>query len=378
MYKKVILIQVDSIIGYPPTLSLIHEISKNDCELTVITTCVNEHLRSLIPSNVKLVKVGEDYTYKSNVLKKLINLLKLRKELWKTIDELYDEDTILWVMSNITVKHLGGRLVNYNYNLHLFELVEKICYVNDKLELDLNLKKLAHCARNVIVCEYNRAQITQAWLRLDKLPLIVSNKPMPNQFERNSVICHSNKAKDVMDRLKGRKIILYQGVVDAERPIEPFAKTVEELGNEFAFVVMTGSNCSNLSKYNNTMVLPYIPAPYHLEVTSNASIGLLMYTAVYGQFTSPLNSIYCAPNKIYEFSQFGIPMIGNNIPGLKYTIDFNNMGVCIDAIDTENIKRALENIASNYDKYATNAKAFYESDNKEEVIKKALIKTVEK
>lgn len=64
-------------------------------------------------------------------------------------------------------------------------------------------------------------------------------------------------------------------------------------------------------------MLPYITAPYHLEVTSHAFIGILIYAPVYGTFTSPLNSIYCAPNKLYEFSHFGIPMIGNNIPGLN-------------------------------------------------------------
>ena len=374
MYKKVILIQVDSIVGYPPTLSLISELAKIGCELTVVTTCVNEHLKYLIPKNVRLLKVGDEYNYKVSAFKKMTNLFTLRKKLWKIIDEIYDDNTILWVMSNITVKHLGGRLVNYNYNLHLFELVEKICYINDKLELDLNLKKMAHAAKNVIVCEYNRAHITQAWLRLDKLPLIISNKPMLNDIRRNSNITHSKESQKVVEKLRGKKIILYQGVVDAERPIEPFAKAIDELDDRFAFIVMTGSNCDNLKKYKKTTILPYIPAPFHLEVTSNASIGLLIYTAVYGQFTSPLNSIYCAPNKIYEFSQFGIPMIGNDIPGLKYTIDYNKMGVCLESICKENIKNALEDIATNYDRYASNAKKFYESDRKEEVIRKALLK----
>lgn len=374
MYNKVILIQIDSIIGYPPTLSLISELSKIGCNLTVISTCVNDILKELVPNCVNFIKVGEEYTYKKGALKKLLNLVLLRKKLWNIIDQLYDDDTILWVMSNISVKHLGGRLVNYNYNLHLFELVEKIYYFNNKFELDLDLKKLAHNAKNVIVCEYNRAQITQVWLRLDKLPLVISNKSMFTAIKKNSEIRHSEIACNYINKLKGKKIILYQGVVDAERPIEPFAKAVEELGEEYAFIVMTGNNCDYLKKYKNTIVLPYISAPYHLEVTSHAYIGILMYIPVYGQFTSPLNSIYCAPNKIYEYSQFGIPMLGNDIPGLKYTIDYHNMGVCLSNIDTYNIKVAIENITANYAQYSSNAIVFYERDHKEVIIKKALVK----
>ena len=120
--------------------------------------------------------------------------------------------------------------------------------------------------------------------------------------------------------------------------------------------------------------MPYISAPYHLEVTSHAYVGILIYTPVYGTFTSPLNSIYCAPNKIYEFSQFGIPMIGNDIPGLRYTIEYNKMGVCVPQMNTESFFDAIQKIAENYDTYSNNAINFNNSDNKAEVVKIALHK----
>lgn len=374
MYKKVILIQIDSIVGYPPTLSLISELEKICDDLTVISSCVNEYLKSLMPKSVKLVKIGKDYSYHNNVITKMISLLIIRKKLWKYIEAIYDDDTIIWVMSNITVKHLGGKITNYNYNLHLFELVNKICYINDKFELDLKLKKLAHRAKNVIVCEYNRAHITQAWLRLDKLPLIISNKPMQTKIKKNSIVKHSELGHNYITALKGRTIVLYQGVVDEERPIEPFAKAVNELGEDFAFIVMSGSNCDHLKHYKNTFILPYISAPYHLEITSNAHIGILMYKPVYGQFTSPLNSLYCAPNKIYEYSQFGIPMLGNNIPGLKYTIEYNRMGICLSSINIHEIKSSIQMLMANYSEYSLNAVAFYKNDHKEVIIQKALKK----
>lgn len=46
-----------------------------------------------------------------------------------------------------------------------------------------------------------------------------------------------------------------------------------------------------------------------------------------------LNNIYCAPNKIWEYSRFGLAMVGNDIPGLLFlnqlnigcTLNLNNM-----------------------------------------------------
>ena len=116
----------------------------------------------------------------------------------------------------------------------------------------------------------------------------------------------------------------------------------------------------------------YITAPYHLEVTSHAFIGILIYAPVYGTFTSPLNSIYCAPNKLYEFSHFGIPMIGNNIPGLKYTIESYKMGCCLPFFNAESLKNAITDLTDNYETYAENARRFYDEDDKTSVIRLAL------
>ena len=373
MYDKVILIQVDSILGYPPTMALINELVNTSIKVTVLTTVVNNQLIEVLPKSVIIQKVGKDYTYNTFPITKLMELFVVRKNIWSYIDAYYDDDTLLWVMSNITIKHMGMKLLNYRYNLHLFELVDKVTYIGSHT-IGLDLVKLAYAAHKLIVCEYNRAQITQAWFKLKELPLVISNKPMLNDFHRKSEITRSEPAKKIIAELKDKKIVLYQGVVDVERPIEPIARAVEELDESFVFMVMTGSKCEHLKKYRKTIVMPYIAAPYHLEVTSHAFVGILIYTPVYGTFTSPLNSIYCAPNKIYEFSQFGIPMIGNDIPGLRYTIEYNRMGVCVPEMNAKHFAQAIQNITDNYNAFSDNAIKFNQSDNKAEVVKLALKK----
>ena len=104
----------------------------------------------------------------------------------------------------------------------------------------------------------------------------------------------------------------------------------------------------------NTIYSEYIPAPLHLEVTSNAEIGLLFYDP------DTLNKAFCAPNKIFEYSVFGLPIIGNNIPGLYNTIGRAKAGICTD-FSYEGIKKALEEIYSHYDEYSSMAYKFYDS-----------------
>lgn len=369
-YKKVILIQIDSILKYPPTISLINELDKLGKEVYVLTTHVNKQLIDVLPSSVVLVKVGDDYRYSSNILHKFCELIKIRKECWNQITKYYDDTTILWVMSNIAIKHLGTKLLDYRYNLHLYELFENIYYFGSVPIPKIDIKSLCLKAHSVIVCEYNRAQITKTWFHLDNLPLIITNKPMDNNIEKNSSIIHDEQGGNLIKKLEGKKIILYQGVVDRERPIEIIAKAVENLSNDFVFLVMTGNKCDELAKYEKTYVLPFIAPPYHLEITSHAYIGILIYTPVYGSFSSPLNSIYCAPNKLYEYSQFGLPMIGNNIPGLKYTIEYNRMGYCVNNLNIDEIEKAIKDIECTYLEKTKNSRLFFESSsNRKEIIK---------
>ena len=372
-YRKIILIQIDSILKYPPTVSLINELCERKKDVYVLTTDINEHLVKSLPVSVKMIKVGDEYKYSSSVVHKVIQLFKIRKECWKCIDQLYDNDTVLWVMSNITIKHLGMKLINYRYNLHLFELLENIYYFGMLPFTKLDLAKLCRKANKVIVCEYNRAQITKTWFKLNKLPLVISNKPAQNDIIKYSPVIHDMKGREIIKLLENKKIILYQGIVDQERPIQVIADAVESLSDEYAFVVMTGSECQDLREYSKTYVIPFVTPPYHLEITSWAYIGILIYTPVYGSFSSPLNSIYCAPNKLYEYAQFGLPMIGNDIPGLKYTIEYHNMGICVEQLSSDEIRNAIISIEDTYKEKSVNSKSFFEDASNKKDIERALI-----
>ena len=102
-----------------------------------------------------------------------------------------------------------------------------------------------------------------------------------------------------------------------------------------------------------------------MEITSYARIGINFYRP------NCLNKAFCAPNKIYEFSGFGIPIIGNDIPGLKNTIGLNNAGKCIDLTE-ENIIKAINEIDEKYEYYSKNAYNFFSKTNNLNTMKKLL------
>ena len=67
-------------------------------------------------------------------------------------------------------------------------------------------------------------------------------------------------------------------------------------------------------------------------------------------------------------------MIGNDIPGLRYTVEYNRMGVCVPEMNTKYFAQAIQNIADNYNTFSDNAVKFNQNDNKPEVVRLALKK----
>ena len=54
-------------------------------------------------------------------------------------------------------------------------------------------------------------------------------------------------------------------------------------------------------------------------------------------------------------------MIGNELPGLRYSIGRYNAGALTDLDNEEEIRLAIMDIDSHYDEYSNNAQAFYNS-----------------
>lgn len=355
---KIIIIHIGDILIYPPVMSLIHTLENKNIETIVITTESKYNLKQF--HNVKFEVLSYNYE-KTGAAEKLKKMLGIRRVIDRLLKQYYDSNSFIWITYNVSLKHINtNNLSKYHYVLQLMELMETI-KLYEKAPLKLNAPKIAEHALAVVVPEYNRAHITKAWWNLSHLPLILPNKPYyTNAIEKGSYI-EDETARNVIDCLSGKKIILYQGILTRERPIDKIIMAVDKLGEDYAFVVMSGGkNIYSDIPSCNYYFIPFVAPPLHLQVTSHAYIGVLTYLPVESEF-SKLNVLYCAPNKTFEYGMFGVPMLGNDLPGLQFLFKTNHCGECFDEFNEDSICRAIKSIEDNYDEMSMHARKYYDN-----------------
>lgn len=355
---KIFIIQISDVLGCPPILNLINLLEKKGIETELIATS-SDYLKNNQFNHVSFFELKNDYSVSRSLVKKLLDMQRIKKHIWKEIDKTYTSKDLIWITSDTALKHLGNKILKYNYVLQLMELSEEIKY-HKKFPLRMNASIIANKALAVVVPEFNRAHIIKAWWGLKEKPLILANKPyITESFTKKNSI-DDEYARKVISELGNKKIILYQGIIHRERPLDQYIYAVDKLGDDYAFVVMSnGKNIYKDIKSSNYYFIPYVKAPNHLQITSHAYIGVLSYFPTPSDY-SILNAIFCAPNKTFEYAMFDIPMIGNDVPGLKYIFDTTGCGICIENYDVDSICEAIKTIEHNYDTISKNAKLYYD------------------
>lgn len=356
---------------YPPVKSLVDILLDLGNRVTLITYDRFAYRKEKEnESRFKLIRI-EDFK-KMGKIQRLLNVFALKGKIRKCVRDLMKTHDIIWTTTDSTISLIGKDLLGYeNHVMQLMELVEdapvsyyKICH---QLKLNklfkVHLDNYAKHAKCMVVPEINRAHIFKAMWGLSKLPAVLPNKPYRIEL--------SNPGADILKMVEtlqnsGKKLILYQGVFLKERKLEEFAQAVSRLGDEYAFCIM-GSDTQErkqlCEKYPEIIYIPFIAPPYHLLITRIAHIGVLTYFPTADNLPGKLNIVYCAPNKIYEYTYSELPMIGNNIPGLSGPFEKYHIGKCFDELNAEVIAESIREIEKEYDAMKSSCKAFYEDVN---------------
>lgn len=278
----------------------------------------------------------------SRIRNRYKNLNLFKKYVKHDLDSLqYD---ILWIIHERTAVALGDILAGRKYILTCYEFRD----INEPA-LHKPLISLCKNAKINVVCEFNRAWISRVRFGLNNTPFVLPNKPFKHPRKRN---LPNDLLQDCPE-----KVILYQGIISRERNLDGMCRAISSLkGFKLVFMGKKTEYYEELkTKYPNIEYIGYAKSPAHLNVTSNAYIGLVTYEP------QDINCVYCAPNKIWEYSGFGIPMIANDIPGLIYTVGASKCGVCTDTDSPQAIIDAVNEIDSHYHEYSSNATYFYDN-----------------
>lgn len=365
----------------PPTIYLIETLADMGHEVVYITVYPDSFFEGRrTDGRVRNVSLcGKDLTlqYRLPRIKGVSGLLwrfdKLVKRLvsirlGKVIDSEMEKNALLWVVNEMTVMLAGSRfLKGREYAFTIYELHEK----NRKGRC---IEKAAQMAKTVVVPEYCRAHIMQSRYGLKKTPLVLPNKT-EIRIGDAPLSQKAQKAVDLLDmrQEQGLTTVLYMGGIAPERPLEPILNAIGKNG-KYRLAVMGRESVyleALQKKYPNQFdYLGAFQPPEHIRVAKHAQIGLLMYVSL--NHAQGLNALFCAPNKLYEYTGQGLPVIANDIPGLRFPVEMHNIGCVVDFSSAEAVSAGLEAVRLNYAVYAQNAIEFSKSVDVDAIIRAVL------
>ena len=359
MFRKVIYIVKSNLHYYPPCMAQIQMLDDLGIETEVwYGSSAPKALEILAKRGIRLVPLSDKRLAKRGKLDSLQNWLNFRAEMQKHLTGVNPQDTILWFGNVESLIPMKGLLGKFHYVSTILELMDDKANAL-KRSLAMGLVRRADA---VVACQKTRAYIMRTWWKLDTVPYVMPNKPYEVGFSRNCTPSCELTAS-YLRQFAGKKILLFQGILQHVQYLEQFAQALKALNSNYVFVLMGSDERDKTlvakvkAVYPDTVHIPYIPAPSHLEITSHAHIGIVFYK------DDSLNRAYCAPNKIYEYAHFGIPMIGNRIPGLQDTVGQAHAAECID-MTAEQILSAIQKIESSYAAYSRSASQFFaDTDN---------------
>ena len=381
--KRIIIVNVGNVMYFPPVINLIRCLIENNHEVMLISENIE-----LLPSAILKSQLFKGINVKNNRPKGLISKIIHRHFRRKAyIDALLSnniQETVVWTTTVGTCSFIGKPLLKCNHVMQLMELENKVPLYNGSKLLKFNIKKYAKNAKRIVVPEENRAYIEKIFWQLDNLPLILPNKPYSLEYFEQA----NEEFQNALEKIKNEtsKVILYLGVFGFDRDLEPYAKAMRKLGGEYKLYLIGrihsfgntfSENKRNFEKllhdYKEIEYLGFFNAPQHLAFVKYAYIGILPYHIDYKkQLAYQLNALYCAPNKIYEYAGFGIPMIGTNVLGIKIPFERYDIGVCCEEEDEESIIRAIDYVSERYSEMSKNCYKFYDSVNLGEIVEDIL------
>lgn len=372
--KKIVVVEVNDILAFPPVRNLVICLLNNSYTVTLIGENAKEISKDLKANTyLKVYDIGKPYD-QNNMLKRIIGKIKRRVLVRKLTKTCMEDADILWTTSANTIKELGKLVLRYKNVLQLMELTKDGYLFRNIIKFPLG--EIAAASWKTVVPEINRAYIQKVWWGLSRKPYVLPNKPYSLEYGEIT-----DDMTEGIAKLKNetRKILLYLGGIWPDRDLNTFADAVDKLGDKYCLCIIgkpygkeAEDALQELIKRNSVIYLGSYKAPKHLAFVKYAYIGLLPYRPTFGTGVSELNALYCAPNKIYEYAGFNVPMLGSDVLGLKVEFEKYNIGICCDMQNISDIINGIKQIEENYDTMKHNCRAFYDRVDLDAIVNEIL------
>lgn len=300
-----------------------------------------------IKSNVnKDIKVIELNSKKSRLKRFTIDIIKITSEIKKyepkkTIIFLFTPDLLLLGLKLVKKKYTVVQVYVENYpekilekEWIMFKLRKNIALCIEKIQEVLGKK----CFSNIFVDTYTMERQSKKVNR----PILLPNYPIeiPNI---------GNKEKIVSKPVK----LVYAGGIGRTRGLDILMELINKISEKDVTLTIYGNfedDCEKeeffrwVNENKNVIYKGYLPYNLLLKEIHKYDIGL----AFYKRKTSYKN-IGENTTKIFEYMQFGLPVITQDFPILNRIISEDNAGICVDTSKKEWIEKIIKFI-NNTDK----------------------------
>lgn len=359
--KKITIVEVNKITEFPPVQNVIKALLHNDCTVKVISRNI-QNLPADILDNSSFKGYEIPWIEEKNMYDKIRHRISLNSFIRKQTRECMKDSDYLWTTSIVTIRELRNDVKNYK---HIFQLMELTRYgYLTALQIKYSLAEIARNAYKVVTPEINRAYIEKVWWNLDTIPTVLPNKPY--NLEPGPII---EDIIEPLNRIKSetRKVILYLGGIFSDRDLEQIASAIAEKPDYVLYIVgraFSQEGNQMLDYLKDKYKIEYLGGfnpPSHFHFLKYSYIGVLPYKPVKSQSSDELNALYCAPNKIYEYAGFGVPMIGSDVMGLRFPFERWNIGCCYQDNSKESLIEAIKVVENNYESMKKNCVDFFNS-----------------
>ncbi|MBI5646421.1 MAG: glycosyltransferase [Ignavibacteriae bacterium] len=193
----------------------------------------------------------------------------------------------------------------------------------------------------LITPEENRARIYRDEYGARTTTLVIPNAPPYRSPEASSVLSDFLAAQGILPDM----IVLYQGIFDESRCLHELIEAMVHT-DEGIVLVLAGRGSdeqrrklevaiSQRGLSGRVVFHPFVHYESLHRFTSSADVGVLFYR------NDCRNNMYCAPNKLYEYAQAGLPVLASDNPGVADVIRARGMGLVVDATYPETITEGL-------------------------------------
>ena len=283
---------------------------------------------------------------------KLIQLLKYMEFIYRVVRQYKDSDILHCndlsaLPIGVIIKKFFNKDAKVVYDSHEYQVYRAgISKTISKLSYYLEKSLLPYCDTVIVVSK----SIAQGYAKDYDIeePELVLNTPNFTKIDKSD---YFRKKYQISN---SEKIFLYQGRLSKFRGIEKLVDVFRIMPTNYHLVLMGHGEelkefLSNI-KNENIHIHESVPPYKILEYTSSADYGISLIEPI------SLSYEYCLPNKVFEYTMAGLPIIVSSLPEMKRFVEENNVGI---AVDFNNSIESLKNIfiefsKQDYNKYKDN------------------------